>query len=122
MVLELNPINISEHIIEALAGNTLRVRYSWALTNDDVTLRCLAARYYQKEYESLTFDDLNQFKDEILRIEYRFNKDSFEYVAINNDREVAIEEEYTKTDWEYLMIYLIELGLIIKNGEILEED
>ena len=112
-------IDIASEVHNALKGHSLLTGVEWVEANEEIVLEFATANYLDKDIELITQEEVNELKEKIEHIKYEFNEENMVCtVILNEDNDyrhiTAFDNEYSGVDWEYCIIYLIELGLIKK--------
>lgn len=108
-------IDIRKSLGKTLEGHILTVDCGWVKKNDKPILEMCTEFYY--DIEGVTEEDLGAFMSLGYKIRYEFGQDEMSYAIVNEDVDSYIlidVDKYEEIDWEYLLPYIIELGIIKK--------
>lgn len=115
-------IDVKRHIVDKLKGEVLRVDLDWVDSNDKIIKDLFIEKFYEVEMGVETGDiskeQIDEFNSKVKEVEYIFTDEGIIYCLILKDeknklvKKKLFKDEYWGLDWEILIPYMIELGLI----------
>ena len=108
-------IDIRKSLGKALEGHVLTVDCEWVKENEKEILEMCTDFYY--DIEGATEEDVELFMELGYSVRYEFGEEEMSYAIVNEKLghyDIVDVDKYEKIDWEILIPYIIELGIIKK--------